>query len=587
MLELLVTQGLAASFADSYSFRKLLKAVRDAGSNYLPPLSHALGKVAARANNSEGLGHVLHDELVRCRHLKLQMLNGVSCMGGTICNDGAKWRKRSLINSVLMTANGPFFCQSSDATGLFKGADYLLGDIKSAIATVGSDNVFKVALHGACKKTLRLIQNDTTMHRVFPQRCTTHGCNLLVADIGKLFKWEISLCVRLVKLICNHDSIFSILKAMPGSLQLLGAVETRFASQIYSSERTLVDKVCLKEMFYGAPIRDYMQRAPADQKAEFTTLEEELISNSLAWERIKTFVDVENPIRQLLRVSDGHVPNLSSIALGYDLAKGKCTAAIAAAEVKYPDVYAGLNIAVTLLLEKRRRDIVTPLCLAATMVVPELVYIEEGKDAYDPEGGKEALLAIIDRYYLGDIEKQVEALKVYQDFRDRSGQHFGNERMKYMAVNDSADKFWKVSTLFATEGSELFRKLVNGYAGQGESERMNKMVKKFRTTNRNRQSHAVTSSYMELDMIYKMIRKSGQTSAKAPYIDSLRDIITELTAEHQDQLIQEAEMLQEDQDDEDINEEDEVGDMEYALDATDEGRNALFALLIAAAAAIK
>ena len=46
-------------------------------------------------------------------------------------------------------------------------------------------------------------------------------------------------------------------------------------------------------------------------------------------------------------------------------------------------------------------------------------------------------------------------------------------------------------------------------------------------------------------------------------------------------------MLQEDQDDEDINEEDEVGDMEYALDATDEGRNALFALLFAAAAAIK
>ena len=74
----------------------------------------------------------------------------------------------------------------------------------------------------------------------------------------------------------------------------------------------------------------------------------------------------------------------------------------------------------THLLEKRRKDIVTPLCLASTIVFPGLVYIEEGKDVYDPEGGKEALLAIIDRYYLGDIAKQVEALKVYQDFRDRS-----------------------------------------------------------------------------------------------------------------------------------------------------------------------
>ena len=154
-----------------------------------------------------------------------------------------------------------------------------------------------------------------------------------------------------------------------------------FAFQIYSLERILDDKAYLKEMFYGAPIRDYMLRAPADQKAEFTALEEELISNSVAWERIKIFVDVENPIRQLLRVSDGHVPNLSSIALGNDVAKAKCTAAIAAAQVKYPDLYGGHNISVTHLLEKRKKDIVTPLCLAATMVVPGLVYIEEGKVA--------------------------------------------------------------------------------------------------------------------------------------------------------------------------------------------------------------
>ena len=159
----------------------------------------------------EGLGHVLKSELDRCRHIKTGMLNGVSCVGGTLCNDGAKWRKRSLINSVLMTSNGSFFCPSTDATGLFKGAEYLLGDIKSAVSNVGAENVFIVALNGACKKTLRLIENDPTMNQIFPQRCTTHGCNLLIADIGKLFKWEIALCVRLVKFVCNHDTIFSIL----------------------------------------------------------------------------------------------------------------------------------------------------------------------------------------------------------------------------------------------------------------------------------------------------------------------------------------------------------------------------------------
>ena len=35
------------------------------------------------------------------------------------------------------------------------------------------------------------------------------------------------------------------------------------------------------------------------------------------------FVEVEDPFRQLLRISDGHVPNLHSIAYGFDIAKVK------------------------------------------------------------------------------------------------------------------------------------------------------------------------------------------------------------------------------------------------------------------------
>lgn len=582
VLEFLVTQGLAASFVDSYSFRKLLNAVRDAGPSYLPPSSHALGKDSTRGTNPDGLGLVLHSELVRCRQIKTGMLNGISCIGGTICNDGAKWRKRSLINSVLMTANGPFFCQSTDATGLFKGADYLLKDIKSAIRCVGAENVFIVSLDGACKKTLRLIENEPTMHRIFPQRCTTHGCNLLIADIGKLFKWEITLCVRLVKFVCNHDSVFAILKAIPGALQLLGAVETRFASQIYSSERILADKIYLKEMFHGAAIREYMRRAPQDQNDEYTALQDDLISNAVAWERIRIFVAIEDPFRQLLRISDGHEPNLHLIAYGFEVAKIKSTAAVVAAEAQYPELYPGLKNDVDSIVKKRKKDIVSTLCLAAAMVSPGFVYLPEGDNMYDPEGGKEALMAVIDRYYRGDIVKQIEALKVYQDFREKTGTHFGSERMKYMAQKDSADNFWKVSKLAFTEGSELFKKLVNGYAGQGESERMNKMVKKFRSTERNRQTHIVTSSYMELDIIYKMIRKSTAVRKKAVYIDSLREIIEALKAEYQEEMAEQDEARAGGEVDE-VAEEDEVEDAEYAVDAPDEGRNALFDLLIAAA----
>lgn len=100
----------------------------------------------SRSLTEYGLGRVLNDELTRCRHEKLRLLHNVHYIGGTLCNVGAKRRKRSLIKSVLMTSHGPFFPQYTDATGKFKDAHYLLRDIQTAIASVGSLNVFIVAL---------------------------------------------------------------------------------------------------------------------------------------------------------------------------------------------------------------------------------------------------------------------------------------------------------------------------------------------------------------------------------------------------------------------------------------------------------
>jgi hypothetical protein len=185
------------------------------------------------------------------------------------------------------------------------------------------------------------------------------------------------------------------------------------------------------------------------------------------------------------------------------------------------------------------------------------------------------LVAVIDRYNYGEIPKQIQALKLYQDFRGRAG-FFGSARMKTMATTESANDFWKLSTLFATEGSELFRKLVDGYAGQGESERKNKMVKNSRPTDRNRESHIVTSSYMEFYILYKMIQKSEDaakmTDINAPYIDSLRDVIAELEAEREQGRGQEPEAVFGGEEEEEINDDDEFDDLEYALDPPVEGR---------------
>ena len=76
-----------------------------------------------------------------------------------------------------------------------------------------------------------------------------------------------------------------------------------------------------------------------------------------------------------------------------------------------------------------------------------------------------------------------------------------------------------------------------------------------------------------------MIR-STENREKVAYIDSLREIIQLLVVEYHDEFGEQAEALVGGEDE--IFEEDAVDDAEYAVDASDEGRTALFDLLITA-----
>ena len=53
----------------------------------------------------------------------------------------------------------------------------------------------------------------------------------------------------------------------------------------------------------------------------------------------------------------------------------------------------------------RETDVKTTLVLAASMVNPRYVYVKPGQEVYDPVGGRDALIEVIDRYYNDDIVK--------------------------------------------------------------------------------------------------------------------------------------------------------------------------------------
>ena len=148
-------------------------------------------------------------------------------MGGTLVHDGAKNRKRNALNCALQTAKGTFFVQSTNCTGEHKNQDYLYADVKSAIDKIGKENVFIVCMNGACKAVLKLIENDISMHKIFPQRCCTHALELLAADLSKRFEYEITLCIRFI---CQHEPLYFFLFGGLDALMLMGVVDTRFVS---------------------------------------------------------------------------------------------------------------------------------------------------------------------------------------------------------------------------------------------------------------------------------------------------------------------------------------------------------------------
>ena len=582
----LVECGLPPHVLEQESFRHMISQVRIAGTQYKPPRRQSCSMDRSRQGSeaTNGLGEVLYACLMSSRERRNNLLQGVSDTGGTLCHDGAKWRKRSLVNAVLLTSKGPFYAQSTCATGKIKTAQWLKNDMVSACDAIGRQNVFNIAADGAgaCMAALNLIEEDITMHEIMTNRCSTHGCNLLMADIAAAFTETIEVCVRLVKFIANHEVLYAAFAEIPGSKSLMVAVETRFASQIYSSERILEDRRYLEQFFVSPFVREYFESEHPKEilKQEYDALKEGLIFNLTAWKKLSGFLLVEMPVRVLLRLSDGHDPNLPTLCRQFEVTKRE---SLEAAENYTAEFGGTLEIpgkgrraarTVTVsdyvkeMFEKREKDIVTPLVRAAAMVLPAYVYTDQ---QYVPPDGNDAILRVIRRYYL-NIEDQVEATAQLTAFRSRSDV-YGQAHMRHIAATRSPDAFWSAVVFelpTGIAGPLLFRKLVNGYAGQGESERMNKAVKKHRNTNRNRQQHEVTAAYLEIDSIQRMIR-SQDRPPHTPYLECVRTIIEEIeeeTKEEDDERAlllaeaeAEAELHDENKTDNDDDEEEDVVDI--------------------------
>jgi hypothetical protein len=157
---------------------------------------------------------------------------------------------------------------------------------------------------------------------------------------------------------------------------------------------------------------------------------------------------------------------------------------------------------------------------------------------------------------------------------------FGGPNLRELAEKGNPEGYWKHACLKRPVGSQLFRKLVNGFPGQGAIERENKEIKQHRTTIRNRQTHKVTNSYLELNSTYRIMRQRKSRVEGKMYLECIRDKIFEIEDDVEEEMREEAEL-----NNQHVHSDDEVEDeedQEYLEAAVDEGRNALRFLMEAA-----
>lgn len=114
------------------------------------------------------------------------------------------------------------------------------------------------------------------------------------------------------------------------------------------------------------------------------------------------------------------------------------------------------------------------------------------------------LLWNVSIFFRDEPEKIIGTMRNFRMFREKSGVLFGKQANCRGMIESNGREFWAdaATELEDDAGCDLFRKLNEVFSGQGEYERMNKLVSQTRTINRNRQSHQITEILVELKMFF-------------------------------------------------------------------------------------
>lgn len=293
--------GVSFNIVNNKHFKDMCDKIARYGPAYQLPSDYPI-RTSLLQSEYEAVSHLV--EQFHSAHL--------SQTGGTIVSDGwSDVQRRPILNILLVTPSGATFLNSVDSSGQVKDAHFIAEVISAAIEKVGPQQIVQVITDSAsnCKASWDIIKENYP--HVICSPCAAHCLDLLLEDWGKLsFASVVQQVADVVTFINGHEGSRAILRNHSPEKGLLRPGETRFGTNLIMMQRFVELKDVLQEVIVSRQYKAWIQ------KKSYKTRSEEIMKLILSndfWKKCQLYMEINEPVYELLRLIDGNCPAVGKI----------------------------------------------------------------------------------------------------------------------------------------------------------------------------------------------------------------------------------------------------------------------------------
>ncbi|XP_070668923.1 uncharacterized protein [Malus domestica] len=231
--------GISFHAIDNDSFKRVMEAVGQFGSGYLPPSQYELREP------------LLKEEVERVKkslkkHEEEWALNGCSIMTDAWSDQ----KRRSIMNLCVNCKEGTIFLSSKECSSEAHTGEYIFEYVDKCVEEIGPPNVIQVVTDNASNNMAAANMMRKKRPNMFWTSCATHTLNLMLQGIGNLprFKGVIDKAKAFTIFIYAHHKTLALMRKHTKKRDIIRPGVTRFATSFLTLQSLMDKKKDLKVM---------------------------------------------------------------------------------------------------------------------------------------------------------------------------------------------------------------------------------------------------------------------------------------------------------------------------------------------------